>query len=151
MPLADSEKYPGDRSPLLIWHAAELTVTIVCISVPVCRPLWKNWVSKMFPEPSDTQASSRMRFAGQGQQQFTIGGSEMVSLENSKGSKPRSKMRKGSTTSDLYKELDDDKYTHAEPIDVKSASNNSAAEYQWSAQDEQSRNSWATYSPASSR
>lgn len=150
MPLADSEKYLGDRSALLIWHAAELTVTIVCISVPVCRPLWKNWVNKLFPETSDTQASSMLRFAGQGQQQHTIGGSEMASSETSKGSMPRSKMRKGSTTSDICKEIENDKYTHVEVIDVKSASNNSAAEYQSMAQNEQSRNSWATYSPTTS-
>lgn len=76
----------------------------------------------------------------------------MVSLENSKGSKPRSKMRKGSTTSDLYREIEDDKYSHPEVVDVKSASKNSAAEYPWSAQNElESRNSWATYSPTTFR
>lgn len=135
---------------MLIWHAAEMTVTIVCISVPVCRPLWKNWVNDMFPEPSDTQASSRMRFAGQGQQQFTIGGSDMAASENSKGSAPRSKARRGRTTSDAYKEFEDDKYAHVdvELKDVTSASNNSVAPYQWSTQNElESRNSWATYSP----
>lgn len=153
MPLADSKRYPGDRSALLIWHAAELTVTIVCISIPVCRPLWKNWINKIFPEPSDTQASSRIRFAGHGQQQHTIGGSDMACLEDSKGSTPRSKIRKGSTTSDTYREVENDTYTHVEVeiIDVKGASNNSVAEYQWQAQNEQSRNSWATYSPTSSR
>lgn len=107
----------------------------------------------MFPESSDTQASSRMRFAGQGQQQHTIGGSDMASPENSKGSMPRSKMRKGLTTSDTYKETADDKYTHVdiELMDVKSASNDPVAEYQWSAENEHSRNSWATYSPKLSR
>lgn len=153
MPLADSERHPGDRSALLIWHAAELTVTIVCISVPVCRPLWKNWINNIFPESSDTQASSRIRFAGQGQQLHTIGGSEMASLENSKGSTPRSKMQKSFATSDISKGVDHDEYAQVEfeVIDVKGASNNSVAEYQWSAHNGQSRNSWATYSPTSSR
>lgn len=51
-----------------------------------------------------------MRFAGQGQQQYTIGGSEMVPLEGSKSSMPGSTSRKGSTTSDVYyKEIEDDK------------------------------------------
>ncbi|OHW92146.1 hypothetical protein CSPAE12_09156 [Colletotrichum incanum] len=29
-----------------IWHACELAVTMVCIGIPVCRPLFKGWLNK---------------------------------------------------------------------------------------------------------
>lgn len=31
---------------MIVWHAAELSVTMVCIGIPVCRPLYKNWFDR---------------------------------------------------------------------------------------------------------
>lgn len=31
---------------LIAWTAAEMTVTMICIGIPVCRPLWKQCFNK---------------------------------------------------------------------------------------------------------
>lgn len=31
---------------LIAWTAAEMTVTMICIGIPVCRPLWKRCFNK---------------------------------------------------------------------------------------------------------
>ncbi|KAG7050930.1 hypothetical protein JMJ77_0001560 [Colletotrichum scovillei] len=41
-----SVNFTKDTVALIIWHAAELAVTLVCIGIPVCRPLFKGWLSK---------------------------------------------------------------------------------------------------------
>lgn len=35
-----SKNYTFDTINLIIWSAAELAVTMVCIGIPVLRPLW---------------------------------------------------------------------------------------------------------------
>lgn len=82
----------GDRATLIIWHAAELTVTMVAIGIPVCRPLWKGWVSRLLPGGDQDQMYSDSYYSGQ---QRTIGGSEMWPSKEG-DSKSRSKSRKGS-------------------------------------------------------
>lgn len=93
----------GDRSALLIWHAAELTVTMVAIGIPVCRPLWKDWVSRLLGDQH--QIDSKNYYNGE---QRTIGGSEMKLASKDSGSKSRSKSRKGSNArpSDIDVHLD---------------------------------------------
>ncbi|KAL2884439.1 hypothetical protein SGCOL_000386 [Colletotrichum sp. CLE4] len=41
-----SVNFTKDTVALIVWHAAELAVTLVCIGIPVCRPLFKGWLSK---------------------------------------------------------------------------------------------------------
>lgn len=31
----------------LIWHAADITVSLFCIGITVCRPLYKDWLYRM--------------------------------------------------------------------------------------------------------
>lgn len=38
-----SPNYLKDIVGIIIWHAAELCTTMVCIGIPVCRPLYKDW------------------------------------------------------------------------------------------------------------
>lgn len=40
-----SPNYLGDVVGVIVWHAAELCTTLVCIGIPVCRPLYKGWVA----------------------------------------------------------------------------------------------------------
>ncbi|CAN8100113.1 unnamed protein product [Discula destructiva] len=42
-----SPEYLRDTAPLIIWHAAELAATMVCIGLPICRPLYKVWMDKI--------------------------------------------------------------------------------------------------------
>jgi hypothetical protein len=37
-----SRNYTFDTISLIIWSAAELAVTMVCIGIPVLRPLWRR-------------------------------------------------------------------------------------------------------------
>lgn len=40
-----SPNYTKDVVGIIIWHAAELATTMTCIGVPVCRPLYNNWLT----------------------------------------------------------------------------------------------------------
>ncbi|KAK1954532.1 hypothetical protein LY78DRAFT_742318 [Colletotrichum sublineola] len=42
-----SMNFTKDTVQLIIWHACELAVTMVCIGIPVCRPLYKGWINKL--------------------------------------------------------------------------------------------------------
>ncbi|KAK1973974.1 hypothetical protein LZ30DRAFT_609350 [Colletotrichum cereale] len=42
-----SMNFTKDTVQLIIWHACELAVTMVCIGIPVCRPLYKGWLNKL--------------------------------------------------------------------------------------------------------
>ncbi|OLN83278.1 hypothetical protein CCHL11_03002 [Colletotrichum chlorophyti] len=41
-----SVNFTKDTVGLIVWHAAELAVTLVCVGIPVCRPLFKSWLNK---------------------------------------------------------------------------------------------------------
>lgn len=78
---------------------------MVAIGIPVCRPLWKSWVSRLLPGSEEDQIYSASYYSGQ---QRTIGGSEMWPSKEG-DSKPRSKPRKGSKSrpSDIIIHTDD--------------------------------------------
>lgn len=38
-----SPNYLKDVVGIIIWHAAEMCTTLVCVGIPVCRPLYKDW------------------------------------------------------------------------------------------------------------
>ncbi|KAK2000578.1 hypothetical protein LX36DRAFT_418290 [Colletotrichum falcatum] len=42
-----SMNFTKDTVQLIVWHACELAVTMVCIGIPVCRPLYKGWINKL--------------------------------------------------------------------------------------------------------
>lgn len=73
----------------------------------------------------------------------------MTPSDHSKGSTQRSKNRKGSKSFDPYRETGNDEFDHVQEkdIDVNSDSNKLVMESEWSAENEHSRDSWATYSP----
>ncbi|KAJ4184480.1 hypothetical protein NW759_017023 [Fusarium solani] len=41
-----SPNYLEDTVSLVVWTAAEIAVTMVCIGIPVCRPLYKRYLEK---------------------------------------------------------------------------------------------------------
>lgn len=76
-----------DTVGLIIWHAAELSVTMVCIGIPVCRPLYKNWMKKMSSYVGSKQSGGYAK--GDSREAFslnTIGGTK-ARRERTKGSK----------------------------------------------------------------
>lgn len=40
-----SPNYLKDVVGIIIWHAAEFCSTMVCIGIPVCRPLYRDWLN----------------------------------------------------------------------------------------------------------
>ncbi|KAK1561543.1 uncharacterized protein LY79DRAFT_708549 [Colletotrichum navitas] len=42
-----SMNFTKDTVQLIIWHACELAVTMICIGIPVCRPLYKGWINQL--------------------------------------------------------------------------------------------------------
>ncbi|KAF4974592.1 hypothetical protein FZEAL_8519 [Fusarium zealandicum] len=41
-----SPNYLKDTVGLIVWSAAEIAVTMICIGIPVCRPLYKRYLDK---------------------------------------------------------------------------------------------------------
>jgi hypothetical protein len=37
-------RQPVDTVPLIIWSAAEMAVTLICIGIPILRPLWRRTI-----------------------------------------------------------------------------------------------------------
>ncbi|CAJ0544605.1 Ff.00g037000.m01.CDS01 [Fusarium sp. VM40] len=46
IPKLKSPNHTKDPMGLIAWTAAEMTVTMICIGIPVCRPLWKQCFNK---------------------------------------------------------------------------------------------------------
>ncbi|KAF5660147.1 integral membrane protein pth11 [Fusarium heterosporum] len=46
VPKLKSPNHTKDPMGLIVWTAAEMTVTMICIGIPVCRPLWKQYLIK---------------------------------------------------------------------------------------------------------
>ncbi|KAH8169992.1 hypothetical protein LIA77_10536 [Sarocladium implicatum] len=93
-----SPNYLKDILGIIIWHAAELCTTLVCIGIPVCRPLFKSWYDK-FTTPQVTSDESKGSSGPGVFALHTIGGSEYTENKSQK-SKNRSKAG--------YEDLEDD-------------------------------------------
>lgn len=50
-----SDNYTTDSVPTCGWSIAELAITLVCIAIPVCLPLWRH----LFPRPAQSASSSK--------------------------------------------------------------------------------------------
>ncbi|KAK5636926.1 hypothetical protein RRF57_012638 [Xylaria bambusicola] len=77
-----SPEYLRDTVGLLIWSSVEQSVTMICICIPVCRPLFKIIIRRIMPRNSGsiTGSSGDRGFRlsglgrdGSGQKQLTIG------------------------------------------------------------------------------
>ncbi|KAI0532680.1 hypothetical protein GGR58DRAFT_489286 [Xylaria digitata] len=43
-----SPNYPKDTVTLVVWHAAELSATMIGIGIPTCLPFYKDTVARVF-------------------------------------------------------------------------------------------------------
>jgi hypothetical protein len=48
-----------DTVGLIVWSAAEIAVTMICIGVPVCRPLYKTFLGKLTSQGSSYHRSGK--------------------------------------------------------------------------------------------
>ena len=54
-----SPNYTKDVVGIIIWHSAEFSTTMICIGIPVCRPLLRGWLANWeTSKGSDTGAGS---------------------------------------------------------------------------------------------
>ncbi|KAF9768753.1 hypothetical protein IL306_013901 [Fusarium sp. DS 682] len=74
VPKLKSPNHTKDPVGLIVWSAAEMTVTMICISIPVCRPLYKKYFSKW---SSCGSSKYREQNSGASYPLQTIGGSTM--------------------------------------------------------------------------
>jgi hypothetical protein len=100
---------PEDVVGIIIWHAAELCTTMVCIGIPVCRPLYKDWVGR-YMSSEDSRDNSGGWMGGRPSKQSkqsstgvfglqTIGGTEYQNItEGLAGSSVRTKQDDGNLT-----------------------------------------------------
>lgn len=68
-----SPNYLKDTVGLIVWSAAEIAVTMICIGIPVCRPLYKSYIDRLTSHIS----SGYKRQDEEGLAMHTIGGSAM--------------------------------------------------------------------------
>ncbi|TGJ87869.1 hypothetical protein E0Z10_g894 [Xylaria hypoxylon] len=47
-----SPNYPKDTVSLVVWHAAELSATMIGIGIPICLPLYKNTIARVLSRGS---------------------------------------------------------------------------------------------------
>ncbi|KAF0315790.1 integral membrane protein pth11 [Colletotrichum asianum] len=47
VPALSSSDYLKDTVGLIVWSAAEIAVTMICIGIPVCRPLYKQYLDRL--------------------------------------------------------------------------------------------------------
>ncbi|KAI0908339.1 hypothetical protein F4823DRAFT_625657 [Ustulina deusta] len=47
-----SPNYPKDTVSLIVWHAAELSATMIGIGIPICLPFYKNTIARMLSRGS---------------------------------------------------------------------------------------------------
>ncbi|RGP76940.1 hypothetical protein FLONG3_5024 [Fusarium longipes] len=70
VPKLRSPNHTKDPMGLIVWSAAEITVTMVCIGIPVCRPLYKKcfkrWTSRGSSNYPNSGASYPLQTIGGG-------------------------------------------------------------------------------------
>ncbi|KAF4457691.1 hypothetical protein F53441_421 [Fusarium austroafricanum] len=74
VPELSSSNYPKDTVGLIVWSAAEIAVTMICIGIPICRPLYKRYLDKW---TSRDGSKYREHSAGGSYPLQTIGGSTL--------------------------------------------------------------------------
>lgn len=57
---------PDDTVGLIVWSAAEIAVTMICIGIPICRPLYKQWLDRMLSYGSGIGSGGYQKQNGQG-------------------------------------------------------------------------------------
>lgn len=74
IPQLMSENYLRDSVGIIVWSAAEMAVTLICIGIPVCRPLYKKYLDKITSRNTSSQYD---KMSGGPMPLRTIGGSEI--------------------------------------------------------------------------
>ncbi|KAL7942899.1 hypothetical protein V8C42DRAFT_141823 [Trichoderma barbatum] len=80
-----SPNYLKDVVGIIIWHAAEFCSTMVCIGIPVCRPLYRDWLTGL----STARGSSGTGGGSGWMKNKDQSGDNMFSLHTIGGSGPR--------------------------------------------------------------
>ncbi|KAF5234165.1 hypothetical protein FANTH_12267 [Fusarium anthophilum] len=74
VPELSSSNYPKDTVGLIVWSAAEIAVTMICIGIPTCRPLYNRYLDRW---TSRDGSKYREHSAGRPYPLQTIGGSTL--------------------------------------------------------------------------
>ncbi|KAK5651804.1 hypothetical protein OQA88_11672 [Cercophora sp. LCS_1] len=89
--------YLRDSVGLIVWSSAEMAVTLICIGIPVCRPLYKRMFQRIFGETGSSAGYHKQSAGMDGSLALrTIGGG----LVGADGKPIQKKAPSGSTTED---------------------------------------------------
>ncbi|OHW95981.1 hypothetical protein CSPAE12_05368 [Colletotrichum incanum] len=80
VPSLSSHNYLKETVHLIVWSGAEIAVTMICIAIPVCRPLYKQCINKWTSRDASGYKPQR---EGRGFALKTIGGSSIPPNGNS--------------------------------------------------------------------
>ncbi|KAH6856277.1 hypothetical protein B0I37DRAFT_351358 [Chaetomium sp. MPI-CAGE-AT-0009] len=115
VPNLSSADYPYDTVGLIVWSAAEIAVTMVCIGIPICRPLYKQWLDRMLSYGSGIGSGGYQKQKGQersgedssrrGYGLRTIGGSTMPGRAR-RDTEPSANAAAGDSSSDIISDTD---------------------------------------------
>ncbi|KAK8013864.1 hypothetical protein PG990_007160 [Apiospora arundinis] len=81
VPELAARNYLNDTISLVVWSAAEIAVTMICIGIPVCRPLYRRFLTQL----SSNDGSKYKKRRNEGRDMFalhTYGGSTMKPVDN---------------------------------------------------------------------
>lgn len=96
---------------VIVWSQVETTATLVCVGIPVCRPLWTRQLSKFFKSrksayerqdgPSDDNKNNGPAPIGMN----TFGGGTMPGAKDSSGGSSKKKKKKKSSSSKVSSKI----------------------------------------------
>ncbi|KAK3389998.1 hypothetical protein B0H63DRAFT_106289 [Podospora didyma] len=72
-----SPNYLKTSVGLIVWSAAEMAITLICIGIPVCRPLYKGMFRRFWPEGGSSNGGGYKKQSGGNDSSYvlrTIGG-----------------------------------------------------------------------------
>ncbi|KAJ4409992.1 hypothetical protein N0V85_004023 [Neurospora sp. IMI 360204] len=64
--LSSSNNYSRDTVGLIVWSSAEIAITMICIGIPVCRPLYKSFFNKIISSRNGTSRGYQKQSGGGG-------------------------------------------------------------------------------------
>ncbi|CCC06998.1 unnamed protein product [Sordaria macrospora k-hell] len=64
VPNLSTNNYSRDTVGLIVWSSAEIAITMICIGIPVCRPLYKSFFDKILSRSGGTSGYQKQSGPG---------------------------------------------------------------------------------------
>ncbi|EAA33354.2 hypothetical protein GE21DRAFT_5928 [Neurospora crassa] len=93
VPNLSTNNYSHDTVGLIVWSSAEIAITMICIGIPVCRPLYKSFFEKIISSRNGSGGYQKQQSGGASQSLGlrTIGGGVIPGRSGGHDSKNKSR------------------------------------------------------------